>query len=204
MTSSGDSVRSYRDAGDNTFPDDYGTRMPKAVRDVRPFPQFIRHIYFDQRRSTELLEHIASTDSGRAALSDLARLAQVAEYDSAGVQRQQDLRAMLSQLIDDAVDLEDEGVVDLHYPSGKRRRKSWSELHPDQVIAIRGKVTSAKDVQPSSLRVDVGSAVVRVYVERDHLLHLNQSYLSGLPVTVVGKVRSVPRKEMSTAVIATL
>ena len=49
-------------------------------------------------------------------------------------------------------------------------QRSWTQLHPDQVIAIKGMVVSAKDVQPSSLRLDAGPMSVRVFVERTHFL----------------------------------
>jgi len=197
MAKSDSSVRRYRDAETNDWPD-YGVSIPTA-RNPRPSPlQFMRHIYFDQRRTAELLEHIAATDSGRTMLDNLARTPLVA-----GTQ-QQDLRAILSRLIDNAAEPDGGGVVDLHHPSTSTRERSWTELHPDQAIAVRGTVTSGKDIQPSSLRVGIGPVIVRVYVERDHFLHLNQSYLSGLPVTVVGKVRSVPRIEMIAALIGTL
>jgi len=72
----------------------------------------------------------------------------------------------------------------------------WPDVHPDQVVAIRGAVASAKDVQPSSLRLNVGTTPVRVFVDRDHFLHLNQGYLTAWPITVVGKVRSVSNVEV--------
>jgi hypothetical protein len=194
-------VGRWRDAQENSWPD-YGVRVP-TVRNPRP-EGFIRLIYFDKRRSAELLEHIAAASPGRDMLVELARFAKLPEFGSTGTLCQQDQRAILSQLIDKATDLDTEGVIDLHQPSEDPRRTSWTKLHPDQAIAIRGEVTSAKDIQPSSLRVEVGSTTVRVYVERDHLLHLNQSYLAGLPITVVGKVRSVPRTEMCAAAIGNL
>lgn len=197
------SVRSYREAQDNPWPD-YGIRAP-SVRNPRPIvPRFTRLIYFNQRYAAELLEHIASASQGRSMLARLTMLAQLTEVDVAGFVRQQDQRAMLCQLIAKATDLETGGVIDLHRPDDNPRRTSWEKLHPDQVIAIRGSVASAKDVQPSSLRLTVGTSSVRVCVERDRFLHLNQSYLVGLPITVLGTVRSVPRAEMCTAAIGTL
>jgi hypothetical protein len=164
-----------------------------------------RLIYFDQRLAADLLEHIGSTSAGRAMLAALAKRSNLKGVNFSGVLRQHDQRAILSQIIDEATDLKVEGVIDLHLPEGGSRQTSWEKLHPDQVIAIRGVVNSTKDVQPSSLRLKVGTTLVRAYVERDHFLHLNQSYLTGLPIiTIVGKVRSLPRTEMCAAAIGVL
>jgi hypothetical protein len=199
--SSESTVRGYREAPDNPFTD-YGVHAPGArnPRSIMP----TRLIYFDQRYAAELLEHIASASPGRTMLKWLTMEAQLTEADPTGFLRQHDQRAILSQLIAKATDLEVGGIIDLHLPDDISRRTSWAKLHPDQVIAIRGAVTSAKDIQPSSLRLEVATTSVRVYVERSHFLHLNQSYLTVLPITIVGKVRSVPRAEMCTAAIGTL
>jgi hypothetical protein len=194
-------VRRWRDAQQNSWPD-YGVRVP-TVRNARP-EGFIRLIYFDRRRAVELLEHISAASAGRDMLLNLAKSAKPPEFVATATLGQQDQRAILSQLMGKATDLDTEGIIDLHQPSEVSRRTSWVKLHPDQAIAIKGEVTSAKDIQPSSLRVEVESTTIRVYVERDHLLHLNQSYLTGLSITVVGKVRSVPRIEMCAAAIGNL
>jgi hypothetical protein len=154
-----------------------------------------RLIYFDHNRATELLEHIASSAAGRAAISKFAGT------PSADLAQQRDQRAVLSRLIAEAEDLKDEGIVDLHYPTGSSRRVHWSSVHPDQVIAVKGSVTSAKDIQPSSLRLEVEGKTVRAFVDRDHFLHLNQSYLATRAITVVGKVRSVPQAELLAAAV---
>lgn len=194
-------VRRWRDAQQNSWPD-YGVRVP-TVRNARP-EGFIRLIYFDKRRAVELLEHISAASAGRDMLLNLAKSAKPPEFGATATLGQQDQRAILSQLMGKATDLDTEGIIDLHQPSEVSRRTSWVKLHPDQAIAIKGEVTSAKDIQPSSLRVEVESTTIRVYVERDHLLHLNQSYLTGLSITVVGKVRSIPRIEMCAAAIGNL
>lgn len=165
---------------------------PQSVKDNRP--QSTRLIYFDQRRATELLEHIASTSPGFNMLRNLA------EVDSTNVLGTPNQRAILHQIIHGAKDLE-VGVIDLHQPDDSNRQTSWTQLHPDQVVAIRGTVASGKDVQPSSIRLEVGAASVRVFVERDHFLHLNQKYLTRLPITIIGKVRSVPRIELCAVAI---
>lgn len=195
------SVGTFRDDPSPSPWPGYGNDIP-TIRQHHPAPlEFIRHIYFDQHLSEELLEHVGSTDSGRIMLGNLPSFARLADGNT---RWQQDLRATLLEIIENAVDLENDGIIDLHQPSNGPRRRSWAELHPDQAIAIKGTVTSGKDIQPSSLRVDAGSAIVRVYVARDRFLHLNQSYLTGPRVTVVGKVRSVPRTEIVTAAIGTL
>ena len=178
----------------------------KHVGNVRDLPRLlVRLIYFDQRCSTELFEHLASASPGRTMLAELTKQADLPSFDPAGIPPEHDRRAILSALIAAADDdLNVGGAIDLHLPADRSRRASWEEVHPDQVIAIRGAVAAAKDVQPSSLRLDIGATSVRVYVQRDHFLHLNQGYLTGLRITVVGKVRSVPRAEMYAAAIGTI
>jgi hypothetical protein len=170
-----------------------------VVRNVHQIPlEGARLIYFDQYRAAELLEHIASSSSGRAALAKLP------VGSSADLSLQRDQRMVLSQLISQAQDLKIDGIIDLHQREDNSRRTLWAHVHPDQAIAIRGAITSAKDVQPSSLRLEVGGTLVRVFVERDHFLHLNQSYLAGCPITALGKVRSVPRVELLAAAIGVM
>lgn len=177
----------------------------KRVRASRSIPSSsIRLIYFDERLAADLLEHLASAPVGRTMLAHLAMRARIEEANLFDTLQQHDQRAILSQIIDNATDLEVGGVIDLHQPEGQSRRTAWPRLHPDQVIAVRGIVISPKDIQPSSLRLQAEATFVRAYVERDHFLHLNQKYLTGLPVTIVGKVRSVPRIEMRAATIGVL
>lgn len=149
-----------------------------------------RLIYFDHDHAGELLEHIASSPAGRAAISELSGTG------SADLTLQRNQRATLSRLIAEAEDLEGGGIIDLHYPKGSSRRVPWPNVHPDQPIAVKGSVTSTKDVQPSSLRLEVEGKTIRTFVDKDHFLHLNQSYLTTRTITVVGKVRSVPQGEM--------
>ena len=138
-------------------------------------------------------------------LADLTKHADLPSFDPAGIPPQHDHRAILSALIAAADDdLDVGGVIDLHMLADGSRRVTWEQVHPDQVIAIRGAVAAAKDVQPSSLRLGIGATSVRVYVQRDRFLHLNQGYLTGLTITVVGMVRSVPRTEMYAAAIGTI
>ena len=169
-------------------------------RTVRSAAEIIaRMIYFDQSRAAELIEDISSTRQGLSLISYLGGI------DAEGVIRQPDRRAVLLRLIDDEMKPALGEVIELRLTDQGLPRGSWEELHPEQPIAITGRVASAKDVQPSSLRLQVGTTSVRVYVERDHFLHLNQSYLTALPIAiVVGKVRSVPRTEMRAAAIGTL
>ena len=197
------SIRKVRELGDSSWPG-YSHRDRSVRTEHQIATQFTRLIYFDQGRAAELLDHIASTSRGRAMLAKLAKSAELSQFDFAGNWRQHDQRAIMHELIVKAADLEAEGIIDLHQPDDALRRTSWTRLHPNEVIAIRGAVTSAKDVQLSSLRLEVEATSIRVYVERDHLLHLNQSYFTGLPITVVGKVRSVPRTEMCAAAIGIL
>lgn len=159
--------------------------IPPAVEPSQRFD--VRLIYFDQSCSSELIDNMESTSAGRTLLNDLD-----------GNQR-----SKLVQLIRNIIDFKGAGPVDLGLLTEGGHQRSWTQLHPDQVIAIKGMVVSAKDVQPSSLRLDAGPMSVRVFVERTHFLHLNQSYLSGLPISVIGTVRSVPRTEMSAAAIGT-
>jgi hypothetical protein len=168
----------------------------RAVRDISPQPT--RLIYFDKRRAAELLENIASTSPGHAMLANLT------ELDSTGILGRPNRRAIFYQILDSAVDLAVGVVIDLHQPDDANRQTSWTQLHPDQVVAIRGTVSAAKDIQPSSVRLAVDETSVRVFVERDHFLHLNQSYLTRQPITVIGEVRSVPRIEMCAAAIGIL
>jgi hypothetical protein len=149
-----------------------------------------RLIYFDQDRVTGLLEHIASGAAGRAILDNLS------EDGSIDFTLQRNQRAILSRLIAQADDLRVEGIIDLHQPEGSSRRVSWADVHPDQAIAVRGTAVSARDVQPASIRLKVDAACVRVFVNRDHYLHLNQSYLTSWTMTAVGKVRSTPHVEI--------
>lgn len=151
-----------------------------------------RIIYFDQRRAAELLENLTSSASVRAELSNIAENACA-----------ENRRATLAQLITSISGLPVGDLIDLHLLGRKYWQTSWSRLHPDQVVAAKGVVSSAKDIQPSSLRLEVGATMVRVFVERDRFLHLNQSYLSNLPITVIGTVRSIPRIEMCAAAIGT-
>jgi hypothetical protein len=162
-----------------------------AARNARPIPLVgARLIYFDQDLAADLLEHIASSETGRAFLTELPG------SDPADLLFQRNQRAVLSQLIDQAEDLEAGGIIDLHQSNTVSRRMSWMDVHPDQAVAIRGTIISAKDVQPSSLRLEVDGTSVRAFVKRDHFLHLNQTYLTGWPITVVGKIRSVPHVEI--------
>ena len=64
-------------------------------------------------------------------------------------------RAILYRLIDGATDLEAGEVIDLHQPDTSNRKIPWTQSHPDQGVAVRGIVDSAKDVQPSSVRLAV-------------------------------------------------
>jgi hypothetical protein len=174
-------------------------RYAPRIRAVRPvLPQATRLIYFDQRRASDLLEHIEASPPGRDMLTGLV------EADALSLLGKPNQRAILYQLIDSAVDLEVGEVIDLHQPDVGNRKITWTQLHPDQGVAVRGIVDSAKDVQPSSVRLAVGAISVRVFVERDHFLHLNQSYLTQSPLIVVGKVRSVPRIEVCAAAIGTV
>jgi hypothetical protein len=158
-----------------------------------------RIIYFDQHRAAELIEDIASTSQGSSLLSRLGGM------DSTGVIRQLDRRTALLRLIANEINPVLGEIVELRHTDNGLPRASWNELHPEQAVAITGKVTSTRDVQPSSLRLQVDTTTVRVYVERDHFLHLNRSYLTGLPMTiVVGKVRSVPGTEMCATAIGIL
>ena len=167
-------------------------RRVREARSITPTPEpsqrfEVRLIYFDQSRSSELIDNIESTSAGQSMLNGLD-----------GNQR-----SILVQLIRKIIHLKGAGPVDLDLLTEGGHQSSWAQLHPDQVIAVKGVVTSAKDVQPSSLRLEAGSMSVRVFVERTHFLHLNQSYLSGCPISVIGTVRSVPRTEMSAAAIGT-
>ena len=191
MTDTG-AVRSVRELPESPRPNYFRVRR---VRDVPldPSPHEssdIRLIYFDHCHAAETLEQIASTSSGRAMLDKLTE----AEFAS-------NQRAILLQLIAKVIDLNIGEIIDLHQLENASRRTSWNQLHPDQAVAIRGAVTSTKDVQPSSLRLEAGIVSVRVFIQRDHFLHLNQSYLNALPITIIGKVRSVPRIEICAAAI---
>lgn len=165
------------------------------VRGIRSIPPAlessqrleVRLIYFDQKRSSELIDNIESTSAGRVMLSDLD-----------GNQR-----SKFVQVIKKVIELKDAGPVDLGLLADGGQQRTWAQLHPDQVIIIKGVVTSARDIQPSSLRLETGSMSVRVFVDRTHFLHLNQSYLSNLPISIIGTVRSVPRTEMNAAAIGT-
>jgi hypothetical protein len=149
-----------------------------------------RLIYFDRNRAGELLEHIASSTGGRAAL------AKIPGSGPTDLILQRNQRSILSRLISDADDLAAEGLIDLHQPDGVSRRVRWSDVHPDQAIAVRGTVASVKDIQPSSMRLKAETITVRAFVNKDHFLHLNQSYLTAWPITILGSVRSVPRLEV--------
>lgn len=155
-------------------------------------------IYFDQSRAAELLEDVFSTLPGR---NFLATLASQIGVDSIGVLQQQNQRLILSQLMIYETGLEVGGIVDLYQPDGGHRESLWEQFHPDQAVVIRGTVASAKDVQPSNLQLKAGAKTVRVYVERDHFLHLNQGYLTRRQIIAIGKVRSVPRSEIRAAAI---
>jgi hypothetical protein len=173
----------------------YAPRI-RAVRAV--LPQATHLIYFDHRRASDLLEHIGASPLGREMLTGLAGT------DSTGFLGTSNQRAIFYRLIDGATDLKAGDVIDLHQPDTSNRNISWTQSYPDQGIAVRGMVDSAKDVQPSSVRLAVGAISVRVFVERDRFLHLNQSYLTQSPLIVIGNVRSVPRVEMCAAAIGVL
>ena len=142
-------------------------------------------IYFDQSRAAELLEDIFSTLPGRNFLAALASHIGVEAID---VLQKQNQRAILSQLMIYETSLKVGAIVDLYQPDAGHQESSWEQFHPDQAVVIRGVVASAKDVQPSSLQLDASATTVRVYVERDHFLHLNQKYLTSRPIIAVGKV----------------
>lgn len=199
------SVKIFEELSKTEGPYKPRTSTPSRVRSVEGLlPPTMRLIYFDERRAVEILEHIASSPSGLTRLDEVAKRAKAAWPDSAVVLREHDQRAILSQLITDMNKL-GTGFVDLHQPDDALTQISWNQLHPDQAIAVRGAVVSAKDVQLSSLRLEGEDTSVRVYVERDHFLHLNKSYLARQQIlTVVGKVRSVPNEEVCAAVIGTI
>jgi hypothetical protein len=52
------------------------------------------------------------------------------------------------------------------------------QMHPGQVLAVRGRVRAGTDVTPSSVLLSTDSAGIRVLVNRTLGLHLNQGYLT--------------------------
>src|SRR5690348_15402679 len=87
-----------------------------VVRNAHLIPlEGARLIYFDQYRAAELLEHIASSASGRGVLAKLAA------SNSTDLLLQRNQRAILSQLIGQAHDLKANGIIDLHQPEGDAR-----------------------------------------------------------------------------------
>jgi hypothetical protein len=161
------------------------------ARNSHPIPvEGARLIYFDHYHAEELLEHIASNATGRAMIAKLHD-SEIVELES-----QRNQRIMFSQLATRADDLRADGLIDLLQSGGTSRRVSWNDVHPDQPIAIRGTISSLEAVQPSSLGLEVEGKPVQVFVRRDGFLHLNQSYLTARRITALGKVRSVPRRQM--------
>lgn len=72
-----------------------------------------------------------------------------------------------------------------------------SDLHPAQAVIVRGVAASAKDITRGGFYLDVSGVRARILVDYTYALHLNQRYLSSRTITVVGRVRSVPRSEIT-------
>jgi hypothetical protein len=59
-------------------------------------------------------------------------------------------------------------------------------------------------VTPSSVLVSTPVAQIRVLIDRAQGLHLNQAYLAGREVCVVGIFHSVPRRQVRGIAICTI
>lgn len=77
-----------------------------------------------------------------------------------------------------------------------------SELYPGRAILVRGSVVTAQSVTPSGFDVSVSNGRARILVDKSQGLHLNQRFLAGQEVWVLGRVLSIPRRQFRAAAVA--
>lgn len=77
-----------------------------------------------------------------------------------------------------------------------------SELYPGRGVMVNGSVLAAPSVTPSGFDVSVHDAKLRILVDRAQGLHLNQRFLTLRQVWILGRVVSVPRRQIRAAAVA--
>ncbi|WUI01506.1 hypothetical protein OHR68_06700 [Spirillospora sp. NBC_00431] len=168
------------------------TELPDVHGQNPPPGEPRRLIYFDQPRVADVLAQLAALPSGRDVLTFLGKENRDENGDVLPRGQRTAMFHFSGEVGDgEAVDLETMGRV----------RLVASELHPSQVIVVRGLVRAAEDVKPSSVKLRVGSKTISVLVDKGRHLHLNKSYLVRPAITVVGVVRSVPSRQVEAAAI---
>lgn len=142
-----------------------------------------RLIYLDEVRVHAFLAQVAATGQGRNLLGQESAMDGVLPQHNPGV--------LVSRLVQ-AVDAE--GPQDLADETA--HADSSDTWHPGQALGLIGRVESATTVLPASFSLTTTTEVTRILVDRDRALHLNQAYLTRWRVVVVGRVQSVPRRQV--------
>jgi hypothetical protein len=176
-------VGHYREIGDED---------PGAVHQVGRFRdattsgspgQRTRLIYLDEVRVHAFLVQVATTGQGRNLLGQDSAMDGVLPEHNPGV--------LVSRLVQ-AVDVD--GPQDLADETAHADiSDAW---HPGQAVGLIGRVESATTVLPASFTLTTMNDVARILVDRDRALHLNQAYLTRWRLVVVGRVQSVPRRQV--------
>lgn len=78
------------------------------------------------------------------------------------------------------------------------------DLYPSQALTLTGSIGPTRSITPTGFNLILGDVEMRVLVDRQQGLHLNQSYLAGREVVVVGSVQSVVRSKVRASAIATV
>jgi hypothetical protein len=194
----GEGVRSYRSVDDSPGRPEYSYPPVGQFRDFVPpkdaanqIPDLggsgaLRMIYFDTQLAAPLIDRVAATEHGRRTLpsSLLVRTNGVLGAHNAVV--------ILTGLV--ASTLQSGPATDVC--TGASISDLPMDLHPSQVLSVRGRVTTGRDVMPTSFLLTTEIESIRVLVDRSHGLHLNQAYLTEREIWVLGTVNSVSRRTM--------
>lgn len=154
-------------------------------------PHTLRLVYLDRDRGALCVERLAATSHGAKALE--MQTLRPGDHVEKG-----NLAFLLERI---AAKERSSEAVDLCRGAGLK--PAGEELHPGQVLLLRGRVASTTDVLPASLLLSMTGGAIRVLVDREHGLHLNQRYLTEHEVRVIGILHSVPRTQLRAVALFT-
>lgn len=172
----------------------YGTQESNvgSFRPAVPKTSIRRLIYLDETSSRVLLQQVAAAPKGTAPPTP---------GSSSGLDPNgsENLWSILSKY--SAQPINQQQPMDI---AERVEIKIPNDFHPGQAVVIFGRAGSPKSMTPGGFDLHLDDVSVRVLVDRTQSLHLNQGYLNGKNICVVGRVVSVPRRQVRACAISVL